>query len=181
MVKVDGVIDPAQAAYVRGSIERSKRVGATVILQVDSRGGYGDEGVRLGRFIRSAAVPVVSWVGPSGARAAGGALFLLYGSSLAAMAPGAGIGPARPFDLDTSASREDPGPVATRGMLFGEPSKAAAGADSAATSGSRVPAFPSKTSNSCKKWKTRPTFARQRKPSRKKAASRLRNSRNAWG
>ena len=114
VVKVDGVIDPAQAAYVRGSIERSKRVGATVILQVDSRGGYGDEGVRLGRFIRSAAVPVVSWVGPSGARAAGGALFLLYGSSLAAMAPGAGIGPARPFDLDTSASREDPGPVATR-------------------------------------------------------------------
>jgi membrane-bound serine protease (ClpP class) len=106
VVKVQGTIDPAMAAYVRGTIQESERLGATVILQIDSPGGFGDEALGLGRFIRSASVPVVAWVGPSGARASGGALFLLYGSSLAAMAPGAGVGPARPFDLATRASRE---------------------------------------------------------------------------
>src|SRR5438270_878668 len=82
------------------------RAAATVILQIDSKGGFGDEAVRLGRMIRSSSVPIIAWVGPSGAHAAGGALFLVYGSSLATMAPGAGLGPARPFDLATLASRE---------------------------------------------------------------------------
>ena len=77
-----------------------------MILQIDSKGGFGDEAARLGRMIRSSSVPVIAWIGPSGAHAAGGALFLVYGSSLATMAPGAGLGPARPFDLATSASRE---------------------------------------------------------------------------
>jgi membrane-bound serine protease (ClpP class) len=39
-------------------------------------------------------------------------LFVVYSSSLVAMAPGAGIGPARPFDLAASASRESPEKVA---------------------------------------------------------------------
>jgi membrane-bound serine protease (ClpP class) len=108
LVKVQGVIDPALAAYVRGTIEGSEKAGATVILQIDSRGSYGDQAESLGRFIRAASVPVVAWIGPLGARASGGALFLVYSSSLVAMAPGAGVGPATPFDLGTRASREDP-------------------------------------------------------------------------
>jgi membrane-bound serine protease (ClpP class) len=144
VVKVQGLLDPSLAAYVRGTIEQSERLGATVVLQIDSAGAFGDEGPRLGRFIRSASVPVVAWVGPSGARAAGGALFLLFGSSLAAMAPGAGLGPARPFDVGKSGSkamtREDleqtnvllalaPGaqarPEAVRGLVNGPPQPAA--------------------------------------------------------
>src|SRR5437867_11244776 len=83
-----------------------------VILQIDSLGGYGDRAARLGAFIHGATVPVVAWVGPTGARAQGGALFLVYGASVAAMAPGAGLGPARPFDLGSSPSAEDPAQVA---------------------------------------------------------------------
>ena len=49
--------------------------------------------------VAAVSVPVIGWVGPAGARAEGGALLLLYSSSLAAMAPGAGVGPGRPFDL----------------------------------------------------------------------------------
>jgi len=94
VVKVQGVIDPALSAYVRGSIKQAQDRAATVILQVDSRGAYGDEAVQLAKVIRSAGVPVVAWVGPSGARAEGGALFLVYASSFVAIAPGAGIGPA---------------------------------------------------------------------------------------
>src|SRR5207249_4318896 len=61
---------------------------------------------RLGAAIRASTVPVVAWVGPVGARAEGDALFLVYSSDLAAMAPGAGIGPGRPFDPATRVSKE---------------------------------------------------------------------------
>ena len=107
VVKVQGVIDPAEEAYVRGTIRDAERARATVVLQIDSRGSFGRRAQALAAVIRSASVPVIGWVGPSGAQAAGGSLFPLYASSLAGMAPGAGIGPGRPFDLATSTARED--------------------------------------------------------------------------
>ncbi len=112
LIKVQGLIDPALAGYVRGVIESSERLGATVILQIDSLGSFGNQEFELGRFIRNATVPVVAWIGPSGARAASGALFVVYSSSLVAMAPGAGVGPGRPFDLATTASSESSAQVA---------------------------------------------------------------------
>lgn len=112
VVKVKGLVDRALASYVRGTVEDADREGALVVLQLDSRGAYGEEALRLGEAIRRARVPVVAWVGPRGARAEGGALFVAYSSSLAAMAPGAGIGPARPFELSRRAGAEEPAEVA---------------------------------------------------------------------
>jgi membrane-bound serine protease (ClpP class) len=108
VVKVGGVLDPAESAYVRGSIEAAAAAGSTVILQIDSLGSFGRRAEDLAAFIRSTSVPVVAWVGPTGARAQSGALSLVYSSGLIAMAPGAGLGPGRPFDLSTRASKEDP-------------------------------------------------------------------------
>ena len=112
VVKVEGVIDPALSAYVRGAVESAARDSSIVVLQLDSRGSYGDEAMKLAAFIRDSGVPVVTWIGPVGSRLEGGALFLAYASSLVAMAPGAGIGPARPFDLATKREAEDPAKVA---------------------------------------------------------------------
>jgi membrane-bound serine protease (ClpP class) len=125
VVKVQGVLDPAVGSYVEGSIRAAERAGATVILQIDSRGSYGTHGQDLGRAIRAASVPVIAWVGPTGARAAGGALFLVYASDLVAIAPGAGIGPGRPFDLATRASRVDPKEVAADEAVLQELAKGA--------------------------------------------------------
>jgi membrane-bound serine protease (ClpP class) len=111
VVKVQGVVDPALAGYVRGTIASAEQTGSTVILQIDSGGSYGDQARELGRFVRGATVPVVAWAGPSGARVQGAALFLFYSSDLVAMAPGAGIGPARPFDLAARADGESPAAV----------------------------------------------------------------------
>jgi membrane-bound serine protease (ClpP class) len=108
VVKVEGLVDPALDDFVRGAVQGAERTGAVVVLQIDSRGGYGQRGAALGRFLRQASVPVIAWVGPAGARAEGAAMFLVYGASVSAMAPGAGLGPARPFDVGTSTSREDP-------------------------------------------------------------------------
>jgi membrane-bound serine protease (ClpP class) len=111
VVKVEGLIDPALDDFVRAAVEEAERAGTVVVLQIDSRGGYGDRGAGLGEFLRRASVPVVAWVGPSGARAEGAAVFLVYGASVATMAPGAGLGPAHPFDVGTSISREGPADV----------------------------------------------------------------------
>jgi membrane-bound serine protease (ClpP class) len=48
----------------------------------------------------------VAWIGPIRARVQGGAMFVAYASGLVAMAPGAGVGPARPFDAATTAEAE---------------------------------------------------------------------------
>jgi membrane-bound serine protease (ClpP class) len=112
VVKVEGLIDPALDDFVRGAIQGAERTDGVVVLQIDSRGGYGDRGARLGRFLRQVSVPVFAWVGPAGARAEGAAMFLVYGASVSAMAPGAGLGPGRPFDVGTSVSREDPAELA---------------------------------------------------------------------
>ncbi|TMK85929.1 MAG: nodulation protein NfeD [Actinobacteria bacterium] len=112
VVDVKGLVDPSLAGFVEDAMRSAERTGATVLLQIDSLGGYGDEAERVGRVIRGARVPVVAWVGPAGARAEGSSLFIVYSASVAAMAPGAGLGPGRPFDLGTSPSREDPREVA---------------------------------------------------------------------
>ena len=111
LIKVEGIIDPSIASYVRATIDQAENAGHAVVLQIDSRGSFKDEAIRLAGDVAAASVPVVAWIGPAGARVEGGALFLVYSSSLVAMAPGAGIGPARPFDLATTASREDPSAV----------------------------------------------------------------------
>ena len=112
VIKVKGLIDPALSDFVQGAITSAERQGAAiVVLQIDSLGGYGEHAERLGEFVRGATVPVIAWIAPAGARAEGGALFVVYSSSWAMMAPGAGIGPARPFDLGTSRAREHPDEV----------------------------------------------------------------------
>ena len=114
VVKVEGAIDPALSAFVRDAVRDAERNGAAVVLQMDSRGSYGDRGLELARVIQGARVPVVAWIGPSGARIEGGALLVAYAAGLVGMAPGAGIGPARPFDLGTRASAESQEDVAGR-------------------------------------------------------------------
>jgi membrane-bound serine protease (ClpP class) len=128
IVKVQGVIDPAVSDYVRGSVEAAEAVGSTVLLQLDSQGAYGQNGVRLAAFLSRASVPVIVWAGPSGARVADGAMPLLFSASLSAMAPGAGIGPALPFGLglnqvQTAALRKLAGGGGVEGarLLIGPP------------------------------------------------------------
>jgi membrane-bound serine protease (ClpP class) len=112
IVKVQGIIDPSLASYVRGTIADAEKAHSTVILQIDSGGGYGQQGQELARDVRNASVPVITWAGPPGAQVQGSALFLFYSAGLTAMAPGSGLGPARPFDLAVRADHEQPAEVA---------------------------------------------------------------------
>ena len=147
IVKVQGTIDPALAGYVRDTIADAERLHSTVILQIDSGGSYGTQAQQLARFVRHATVPVVAWAGPAGATVQGGALFLFYASSLATMAPGAGIGPARPYDLSVRASHEDPKTVRANGLALialGPGAGATTSGVARLVTGAELPAGPAK-------------------------------------
>ncbi len=100
IVDLEGVIDPASAAYLESRLDGAVDDGAEVlILQLDTPGGL-DLSMRdmVQRILRSP-VPVVVWVGPPGARAASAGVFLVYASHVAAMAPATNLGAAHPVDL----------------------------------------------------------------------------------
>ena len=99
VVEVDGRIDPVVADFLTRSVDAAEKAGSEVlVIQLDS------PGVLVGREtfttlverIRTARMPVVVWVGPSGARAGGAAVALLAGAATAGMAPGSRVAGLRP-------------------------------------------------------------------------------------
>ncbi|HET9723523.1 MAG TPA: NfeD family protein [Actinomycetota bacterium] len=99
VVKVDGSIDSTQAGYLRDSLDQAEADGATVVIQLDSAGTLDQDAVGLAERIHDARVPVIVWVGPSPAKARGAGLLFMDAASLAAVAPGSGVGPLEPLDL----------------------------------------------------------------------------------
>lgn len=101
VVQVEGSIDPPNAELIRDAIGRANDDALTlVVLQVDSSGALGTPVDHVVRAIRGSAVPVVAWVGPTGARAEGGAALLVEAAHVAFAAPSSEIGTAHPVRLD---------------------------------------------------------------------------------
>ncbi len=99
VVKIDGSIDRTLAAYFTESLGKAEADGSTVVIQLDTAGTLDQDAMAIARLIHDATVPVIVWVGPAPAKAAGAGLLFLYAASLAAVAPGAGVGPLHPLDL----------------------------------------------------------------------------------
>lgn len=99
VIKVNGVIDAPMRDYLLGSLDQAEADGSTVVIQMNSPGSLGIDGAALADRIHDAKVPVIVWVGPAPAHAAGAAFAIAEGASIASMAPGSGIGPPTPGDL----------------------------------------------------------------------------------
>jgi membrane-bound serine protease (ClpP class) len=99
VIKVEGALDRPLLGFVNGMLDDASARGATVVLEVDSAGGIGQDAVGLADRIAQMPVPVIVWVGPVPARASGAAMLLMLASSLSAVAPGSQTGPLHPVDL----------------------------------------------------------------------------------
>jgi len=133
VAKVDGSIDRTVAGYLTDSLTEGERTGAAVVVQLDSAGTLDQPAVELAERIFRSEVPVIVWVGPAPAKAQGAALLFLYASSLAAVAPGVGVGPLEPVDLVDARNASLPDQAALERMAAGW----------AVVRGRRAPAFPS--------------------------------------
>jgi membrane-bound serine protease (ClpP class) len=97
LLRVDGSINPAVAAYIEDGIARasSQHAGALVI-ELDTPGGLLSSAQRIVKDLLNAPLPTIVYVSPSGASAASAGTFIVEAAAIAAMAPGTTIGAAHP-------------------------------------------------------------------------------------
>lgn len=108
VVQVQGLIDTPNASLIRRAIrDANTRRSTALILQIDSSGGVDVDVQSIVRDISRSSVPVVAWVGPSGAKAKGAAALIVEASHVASVSSGSGIGPASPLLLDHPSSPND--------------------------------------------------------------------------
>ncbi len=97
---VTGVIGPASALYVRKAIgEAELQHAQLLVLRLDTPGGLLISTREIVEAILASPVPVIGYVGPSGAHAASAGTYILYATSIAAMAPGTNVGAATPVRI----------------------------------------------------------------------------------
>jgi len=112
ILNINGPIGPATQDYIERNIHaaESQHI-AAIIIQLNTPGGLETSMRGINEAIIGSSVPIISYVYPSGARAASAGLFLMYASHIAAMAPGTNIGAASPVEIVPSEK-----PMATIGL-----------------------------------------------------------------
>jgi membrane-bound serine protease (ClpP class) len=96
-VDVYGMVHPVTTEIVSSALRRARsEQAALVIVRLNTPGGLMDAMRDTIEKIVSSPVPVVTFVGPSGVRAASAGFFILEAGDVAAMAPGTNTGAAHP-------------------------------------------------------------------------------------
>lgn len=103
-----GIIGPATAAFITGSIEEAEQSADLVIIEMDTPGGLVDAMRDINQSILNTPLPVVVYVSPAGARATSAGAFILYASHIAAMAPGTTVGAATPVSMGPMPTTPEP-------------------------------------------------------------------------
>lgn len=99
VVDLQGGIGPANSDFVIRAIEAAESEADWVLIRMDTPGGL-DRAMRdIIKAILSAEVPIITWVGPEGSRAASAGTYILYASHVAAMAPATNLGSATPVSI----------------------------------------------------------------------------------
>jgi len=115
LLPVTGPIGPATSDFFVRQLRRAEADGAQfVVVTIDTPGGLETAMRDMVQAILASPVPVVSFVGPSGARAASAGTYLVYASHVAAMAPATNLGAATPVQIGGAPeSAPKPAPPAT--------------------------------------------------------------------
>ena len=107
-INIDGVVHPITAEIVAHALDQAKREGAALVLiRLNTPGGLLDATRQIVERIVASPVPVVTYVTPSGGRAASAGFFILGAGDIAAMAPGTNTGAAHPVGISVTGQAMD--------------------------------------------------------------------------
>ena len=97
VARFNGIISPVAKEFLDDAVETANTEKYdVVVLELDTPGGLDTSMRDIVKTILASKVPVVTYVYPSGARAASAGVFITLASHVAAMAPGTNIGAAHP-------------------------------------------------------------------------------------
>ncbi len=115
LIEIDGAIGPATSDYVLRGFEQARSGNASlIVIRMNTPGGLDGAMRDIIQGILSSDIPVVSYVGPKGARAASAGTYIAYASHVAAMAPATNLGASTPVQIaaPTMPSPEEPASAA---------------------------------------------------------------------
>jgi membrane-bound serine protease (ClpP class) len=96
---IDGAINPVTARYVDRVVDEGEKNNvAAIVFLINTPGGLIDSTYQITARFLDARVPIVTYVAPTGARAASAGTFITMAGNIAAMAPATNIGAAHPVD-----------------------------------------------------------------------------------
>lgn len=97
-LRIDGEIEPILADYIVHGIDRANTEHASLILiTIDTPGGLDTSMRAIIQAILRSNVPVVTYVSPTGSRAASAGFYILLSADVAVMSPGTETGAASPI------------------------------------------------------------------------------------
>jgi membrane-bound serine protease (ClpP class) len=97
-IDIEGPINSVLADIVVQAMDKAEAAKEPfIVLRLNTPGGFDQAMRKIIEKILSSRIPVVVYVGPSGARAASAGFFILLASDLACMAPGTNTGAAHPI------------------------------------------------------------------------------------
>jgi membrane-bound serine protease (ClpP class) len=100
VTRLKGIIDPAVSDYLVKTIKAAADArAAALVVQIDTPGGLDTAMRDIIQAEIDAAIPIVFYVFPQGARAASAGVYILMGADVAAMAPQTNLGAATPVSL----------------------------------------------------------------------------------
>ena len=108
VTKLEGPLTNSSGSELTELIDEANDEGVSfVLIQIDTPGGRVDALRELVKTVLNSNVPIISYVGPQGARSASAGTYLVLSSHIAAMAPATNIGSSTPVTIGGPEPSED--------------------------------------------------------------------------